>query len=406
MFRWSFAGYFFFGYCCVAVLGASPLISSVCCRARQSALSSLCLATHGRTTSRCCCTVSTFGRASPVPPRSSTCCRAPWCRARQNARALASAAALHGAARGRTLLSSPVLPRTPWCRARCSTPHRRQRAGAQFLRSAAHRLCRRAVQRAAALHGAARGRTPVSSPVLPPSMVPRARQYASSSSTCCRTVSTFGRASPVLPRSSTCCRTLHGAARAAVRLIVVNVLPHSFYVRPRIACAAAQFNVLPRSMVPRARQYASSSSMCCRAVSTFGCASPVLPRSSTCCRAPLGAARAAVRLIVFACAAAQSNVLPRSMVPRAAERLCLPPCFRAVQRAAALHGAARGRTPVSSPVQPHSHTAALLGAAHLYAAARPWCRACGQMVSSSVCCRVPWCRAVLHVAAFHAAALR
>src|SRR6218665_3748924 len=60
----------------------------------------------------------------------------------------------------------------------------RQGAAAQFLRSVAHRLCRRAVQRAAA-H----------------SMVPRARQYASSSSTCCRTVSTFGRASPVLPRS-------------------------------------------------------------------------------------------------------------------------------------------------------------------------------------------------------------
>src|SRR6218665_2046344 len=89
----------------------------------------------------------------------------------------------------------------------------------------------------------------------------------------------------------------------------------------------------------------------------------------------------------------------------------------------------------------HSHTAALHSAAHLYAAAQPWCRACGQMVSSStccrdpcchavlcvaasrgaaqchllprsmlprssLCCRVPWCRAVLHFSASHAAALR
>src|SRR6218665_177174 len=52
----------------------------------------------------------------------------------------------------------------------------------------------------------------------------------------------------------------------------------------------------------------------------------------------------------------------------------------------------------------HSHTAALHGAAHLYAAAHPWRRACGQMVSSSTCCRAPWCRSVLCVAAFHAAA--
>src|SRR6218665_269897 len=52
----------------------------------------------------------------------------------------------------------------------------------------------------------------------------------------------------------------------------------------------------------------------------------------------------------------------------------------------------------------HSHTAAIHSAAHLYAAAHPWCRACGQMVSSSTCCRVPCCRAVLPVAAFHAAA--
>src|SRR6218665_1762690 len=83
--------------------------------------------------------------------------------------------------------------------------------------------------------------------------------------------------------------------------------------------------------------------------------------------------------------------------------------------------------------------AALHSAAHLYVAARPWCRACGQMVSSSLCaashvaaqfymlprpmvprgrpnglsslyCRVPWCRAggqmvsVLCVAASHGAA--
>src|SRR6218665_2092504 len=69
------------------------------------------------------------------------------------------------------------------------------------------------------------------------------------------------------------------------------------------------------------------------------------------------------------------------------------------------------------------------GAAFVYAAAHPWCRAWDQMVSSSLCaayhgaakfsvlsrpmlprsstcCRVPWCRAVLHVAASHAAALR
>src|SRR6218665_3781167 len=66
--------------------------------------------------------------------------------------------------------------------------------------------------------------------------------------------------------------------------------------------------------------------------------------------------------------------------------------------------------------------AALHSAAHLYAAAPPWCRACGQMVSvlcvaaspvaaqfyvlprSSLCCRIPCCRAVLCVAASDAAA--
>src|SRR6218665_937962 len=382
---------------------------------------------------------------SPVLPRSSTCCRSPWCRAVQRA------AALHGAARGRTPVSSPVLPRSstccraplgaaraavrlivfacaaaqfnvlprsmvpraaerlclrlccrpPWCRARCSTPHRRQCAAAQFLRSAAHHLCCRAVQRAAA-HP----------------LVPRVRQYASSSS-------------PVLPRSSTCCRApwcrarqnacvfacaaaLHGAARAAVRLIVVNVLPRSFYVRLRIACAAAQFNVLPRT--PWCRACGSTPHrlrLCCRAVqraaALHGAAlrrtpvsSPMLPRSSTCCRAPW--CRARQNACVFACAAALSYcrapwcrapvcrrspmvprvrpnglkfcVLPRPMVPRSST-CCRVPCCRAVPCVAASHAAAQ------FPVLP-----------------RP------MLPRSSTCCRVPCCRAVPCVAASHAAALR
>src|SRR6218665_3943484 len=216
MFRWSFAGYFFFGYCCVAVLGASPLISSVCCRARQNASPSLCLATHGRTPSTCCRTVSTFGRASPVLPRSST-----WFNVPQ---------------------------RTPWCRARGSTPHR--------------------LQRASALNGAARGRTLVSSPVLPRSMVPRAAvrlivvNVLPHSFYVRPRISCAAAQFNVLPRSMvtraaerSCLRlgcravqrtaALHGAARAAVRLIV--------------------FNVRPRSMVPRTAER-SCLRLCCRAV--------------------------------------------------------------------------------------------------------------------------------------------
>src|SRR6218665_3134607 len=68
----------------VAVLGASPLISSVCCRARQNASSSLCLATHGR--------------ASPVLPRLSVAALHGAARAAER-RVFACAAALQGAAR-------------------------------------------------------------------------------------------------------------------------------------------------------------------------------------------------------------------------------------------------------------------------------------------------------------------
>src|SRR6218665_4022667 len=88
-------------------------------------------------------------------------------------------------------------------------------------------------------------------------------------------------------------------------------------------------------------------------------------------------------------------------------RTCMPPLAHGAARAAkwsqVLCGAA------------HSHTAALYTAAHLYVAAHPWCRACGQMVSvlhvaashgaaQFSVCRVPCYRAVLHVAASHGAA--
>src|SRR6218665_3795295 len=142
MFRWSFAGYFFFGYCCVAVLGASPLISSVCCRARQKASSSLCLATHGR--------------ASPVLPR-------------------VSVAALHGAARAAVRIIDFLCRRAPWCRAcgralvsspvppRSMVPRVRQNASSSSCAAAPHGAARAAERRvfacAAALHGAARGTT-------------------------------------------------------------------------------------------------------------------------------------------------------------------------------------------------------------------------------------------------------
>src|SRR6218665_1989394 len=331
-----------------------------------------------------------------------------------------------------------ALPRTPWCRARGSTPHRRQRAAAQFLRSAAHRLCCRAIQRAAA-HP----------------LVPRVRQYASSfspvlprSSTCCRSpwcravqraAALHGAArgrtpvsSPVLPRSSTCCRAPLGAARAAVRLIV-------------FACAAAQFNVLPRSMVPRAaerlclrlccrppwcrarcstphrRQCAAAQflrsaahHLCCRAVQRAAAhplvprvrqyassSSPVLPRSSTCCRAPW--CRARQNACVFAHASAQFNVLPRSMVPREGERLCLRLCSRTLILPRSLvprtcmpplaHGAARAAKWSQVLCVAASH-----GAAQFYMLPR------SMLPRSSLCCRVPCFRAVLRAAAFHAAA--
>src|SRR6218665_1472833 len=121
MFRWSFAGYFFFGYCCVAVLGASPLISSVCCRARQNASSSLCLATHGR--------------ASPVMPRVSVAALHGAARAAERRgfawppalggaaraaerRVLARAAARHAAARAAVRIIVFLCCRNQWCRGR------------------------------------------------------------------------------------------------------------------------------------------------------------------------------------------------------------------------------------------------------------------------------------------------
>src|SRR6218665_2063916 len=82
---------------------------------------------------------------------------------------------------------------------------------------------------------------------------------------------------------------------------------------------------------------------------------------------------AAHRLCLRLCC--RTLILPRSIVPRT----CMPPLA---------HGAAR-----AAKWSQVLRAAALLGAAHLYAAAHLWCRACGQMVSSSTCCRAPWCRA-------------
>src|SRR6218665_124559 len=75
-------------------------------------------------------------------------------------------------------------------------------------------------------------------------------------------------------------------------------------------------------------------------------------------------------------------MLPRPMVPRGrpnglSSLCCRVPCCRAVLHVAASHGAAQ-----------------------FYMLPRP------MVPRSSLCFRVPWCRAVLHVAAFHAAALR
>ena len=163
MFRWSFAGYFFFGYCCVAVLGASPLISSVCCRARQNASSSLCLATHGR--------------ASPVLPR-------------------VSVAALHGAARAAVRIIDFLCRRAPWCRA-CG---RALVSSPVPPRSMVPRVRQNAV----------------SSPVPPRSMVPRARQYASSSSCA---AAPHGAARAAERRVFACAAAPHGAARGTTHRV-------------------------------------------------------------------------------------------------------------------------------------------------------------------------------------------
>src|SRR6218665_481153 len=127
-----------------------------------------------------------------------------------------------------------------------------------------------------------------------------------------------------------------------------------------------------------------------------------------CCRAVLRAAAFHV--------AAQFSLLPRPMAPRSSLCCRVPWCRAGGQMVsvlcvAASHGAA------------HSRTAALHSAAHLYVAAfhgaaraakwsqfsvlpRPMVPRGRPNGLSSLCCRGSWCRAVLHVAAFYAAAPR
>src|SRR6218665_2520382 len=103
-------------------------------------------------------------------------------------------------------------------------------------------------------------------------------------------------------------------------------------------------------------------------------------------------------------------------------------CYGAAFMYAAAHPCCRALVMLPrTRMLPLIRGAASQGAAHLYAAAHPWCRACSQMVSvlrvttfhaaaqfyvlprpkvprSSTCCRVPCCRAVLCVAASYGAA--
>ena len=156
--------------------------------------------------------------------------------------------------------------------------------------------------------------------------------------------------------------------------------------------------MVPRSCMPRVRPNGLRFYVLPRSIGPRTCMPPL----------PHGAARAAKW--------SQFYVLPRSIVPRPCmlprpmvprvrpnglSSLCcrVPWCLACGQMVSVLC------------------VAALHSAAHLYAAAPPWCRACGQMVSvlcvaafhgsaqfymlprpmlprSSLCCRVPWCRAL------------
>src|SRR6218665_1135409 len=151
------------------------------------------------------------------------------------------------------------------CRARGSTPHRLRLCFRAVQRAAAHPMVPRARQNARVFACAAAQFNVLSHPMVPRaaersclrlfcravqraaahSMVPRARQYVSSSSSVVpRTL--------ILPRSivpRTCMPPLaHGAARAAKWSQVLCVAASH---------GAAQFYMLPRSMLPR-------SSLCCR----------------------------------------------------------------------------------------------------------------------------------------------
>src|SRR6218665_3208926 len=180
----------------------------------------------------------TFGYTRPriACAAARLCSRAPWCRAR-----------------GSTHHRLPVPPRSMVPRVRQSA---RVFACAAALHGAARAAERRVFASAAALHGAARAADAVSSPVPPRSMVPRARQYASSSSCA---AAPHGAARAAERRVFACAAALHGAARAAERRV--------------FACAAA----------------------------LHGAARAAERHVFACAAALHGAARAAVRIIVFLC---------------------------------------------------------------------------------------------------------
>src|SRR6218665_2119099 len=178
--------------------------------------------------------------------------------------------------------------------------------------------------------------------------------------------------------SSLCCRVPW--CRAGGQMVSVLLVAASHGAAR--AAKWSQFSMLPRPMVPRGRPNGLSSLCCrvqwCRAggqmVSVLCVPRPMLPRSSTCCRVPW--CRAGGQMVSVLCVAAsygaaraakwsQFSVLPRPMVPRGR-----PNGFKF--------------SVLPRPMVPRVRPNGL----------------------SSLCCRVPWCRAVLHVAAFHAAAPR